>query len=125
MYSPQFSNRLGTSGLATTETREVSPINRYYRDPKLLDVIVKAGDSLIENMDGKGQWIFFKKDGSTWGRIWMPWTYSRWIRTYRLVRDDLPPDSRRAWTEALTLGYTGISQRCLGHVHNIFVEVFK
>jgi hypothetical protein len=93
--------------------------NRYYQDPKILEVIVKGGDPLLANMDESGQWIFAKKDGSTWGRIWMPWTYSRWIRTYQLVRDDLPAAPRKAWTDALTLGYTGISRRRLGHVHNI------
>jgi hypothetical protein len=93
--------------------------NRYYKDSKLLEIIVKAGDPLIASMDERGQWIFAKKDGSTWGRIAMPWTYSRWIRTFQLVRDDMPPESRRAWTEALTIGYTEISRRCLGQVHNI------
>ena len=64
--------------------------NRYYKDPELLGVIVKSGDPLIEKMDERGRWIFEKKDGSTWGMIWMPWTYSRWIRTFALVRDDMP-----------------------------------
>jgi len=93
--------------------------NRYYKDPELLKVIVKSGDPLIENMDERGRWIFEKKDGSTWGMIWMPWTYSRWIRTLALVRDDMPAEDRRRWEEALALGYTGISKHCLGHVHNI------
>jgi hypothetical protein len=93
--------------------------NRYYQDPELLKVIIKSGDPLIENMDAEGRWIFEKKDGSTWGMIWMPWTYSRWIRTFGLVRDDMPAEARKNWTDALTLGYTGISKRCLGHVHNI------
>ncbi len=93
--------------------------NRYYKDPELLKVIAKSGDPLIENMDEQGRWIFEKKDGSTWGMIWMPWTYSRWIRTFALVREDMPPEARKRWTDALTLGYTGISKRCLGHVHNI------
>ncbi len=93
--------------------------NRYYKDPELLKVIVKAGDPLIEKMDADGRWIFEKKDGSTWGMIWMPWTYSRWIRTFGLVRDDMPAEPRKKWTDALTLGFTGISKRCLGGVHNI------
>jgi len=93
--------------------------NRYYQDPELLAVIVKSGDPLIEKMDASGRWIFEKKDGSTWGMIWMPWTYSRWIRTFGLIQDDMPPDARKRWADALTLGFTGISKRCLGHVHNI------
>jgi len=51
--------------------------------------------------------------------IWMPWTYSRWIRTFALIREDMAPEDRKRWEQALTLGYTGISGHCLGHVHNI------
>lgn len=93
--------------------------NRYFHDAELLQVIVRAGDPLLENMDERGRWVFAKKDGSTWGMIWMPWTYSRWIRTFALVRHDMPADKRRAWERALQLGYTGIAGSQLGHVHNI------
>ena len=93
--------------------------NRHYKDAELLNAIVKSGDPLIKNMDAEGRWLFEKKDGSTWGMIFMPWTYSRWIRTFALVCDDMPPEARKAWTEALTLGFTGISKTCLGSVHNI------
>ncbi len=93
--------------------------NRYFHDPELLQVIVRAGDPLLENMDERGQWVFAKKDGSTWGKIWMPWTYSRWIRTFALVRDDMPADKRGAWERALQLGFTGIAAHNLGSVHNI------
>ena len=55
------------------------PGNKYYRDGKLLEVIAKAGDALIDDMDERGQWVFRKKDGSTWGMTRMCWTYSRWI----------------------------------------------
>ena len=48
--------------------------NRYYKDKHLLEVIMKAGDALIDDMDERGQCEFRKKDGSTWGKIWMPWT---------------------------------------------------
>ena len=92
---------------------------RYHRDKQLLEVIMKAGDALIGDMDDKGRWEFRKKDGSTWGPTWMPWTYSRWVRTFALIRDDMPPDRRAAWTKALMLGYTGIARSALGHVHNI------
>jgi len=93
--------------------------NRYFHDAELLQVIVRAGDPLLENMDERGQWVFAKKDGSTWGMIWMPWTYSRWIRTFALVREDMPADKRQAWERALQLGYTGIAASNLGSVHNI------
>src|SRR5690606_3913218 len=54
--------------------------NLYYQDSDILNVLIKAGDALIEDADAKGQWEFRKKDGSTWGKIFMPWTYSRWVR---------------------------------------------
>jgi hypothetical protein len=38
----------------------------------------------------------------------MPWTYSRWIRAFALVRDGMPTDARQRWEKALTLGYSGI-----------------
>jgi hypothetical protein len=93
--------------------------NKYYKDPKLLDVIVKAGDRLIREADKSGQWVFRKKDNSTWGNIWMPWTYSRWIRTFALIRADMPADRRKAWEQALILGYTGIAASQFAHIHNI------
>jgi hypothetical protein len=39
--------------------------NRYYKDPKLLEAIMKGGDALIDDMDANGQWVFRKKDNST------------------------------------------------------------
>lgn len=93
--------------------------NPYYEDPELLKVIVKSGDPLLKNMDERGQWVFAKKDGSTWGKIWMPWTYSRWVRTFQLIEDRMPSEARKRWADALTLGYTGISKTQLGSVHNI------
>jgi len=99
-----------------------SPGNKYYKDKNLLEVIMKGGDALIQDMDKKGQWVFRKKDSSTWGMIWMPWTYSRWIRAFLLIKDDMPEDRRTLWEKALTLGYTGISQNELEEIHNIPVH---
>ncbi len=93
--------------------------NPYHKDPKLLEVIIKAGDALIDDMDAHGEWVFRKKDGSTWGNIRMPWTYSRWIRTFQVVGQDMPPEARQRWTKALQLGYGKIAQHDMGHVHNI------
>ncbi len=93
--------------------------NPYYHDPELLAVIVKSADPLIENMNEQGQWVFRKKDGSTWGNIWMPWTYSRWARTFGLIRDDMSDEDRERWAKVLTLGFSGISRTQLRSVHNI------
>jgi len=93
--------------------------NRYYQDRGLLEVIMKAGDALIADMDGRGQWMFRKKDGSTWGMTRKCWVYSRWIRSFALIQGDMPPERRAAWAKALTLGYTLIAKNDLGTLHNI------
>jgi hypothetical protein len=87
-----------------------SASNPYYHDAKLLDSVMAAGDALIDDADAEGKWVFRKKDGSTWGKIYMPWTYSRWIRAYGLVRDAMPEARRARWEKALRLGYEGISR---------------
>ena len=75
----------------------------YHHTPEVLNAIVRGGDALIEAQDEQGMWTFRKKDHSTWGQILMPWTYSRWIRAYRLVRDAMPYDARARWEQALLL----------------------
>src|SRR5438309_77915 len=71
--------------------------NPYYHSPEVLDAVMAAGDALIADMKPNGMWEFRKKDGSTWGDIYMPWTYSRWIRAYSLVREGMPTDRRAKW----------------------------
>ncbi len=95
------------------------PANPYYHDEKLLAAIARGGEALVDAQDGEGKWIFRKKDDSTWGMIFMPWTYSRWIRAYVLVKDALPPASRAKWEKGLLLGFEGIRRQELGRVHNI------
>lgn len=93
--------------------------NPFYHNTKVLKAIMDGGDALIAEADEKGMWTFRKKDNSTWGQIYMPWTYSRWIRAFYLVKDAMPPDRRARWEQALKLGYEGIAKTCLGSVHNI------
>jgi hypothetical protein len=82
--------------------------NPYYHDQKVLDAIMAGGDALIAAQDPKGMWTFRKKDNSTWGQIYMPWTYSRWIRAYSLIKDAMPADRRAKWDKGLLLGFDGI-----------------
>ncbi len=93
--------------------------NPWYHNDKLLEAIMAGGDALVDAQDKNGMWTFRKKDNSTWGQIYMPWTYSRWIRAYLLIKDAMPPDRRAKWDKGLLKGFEGISRRCLGHVHNI------
>ena len=95
------------------------PANPYYRDKKLLAVIGKGGEALVDDQDKDGKWIFKKKDLSTWGMIYMPWTYSRWIRAYVLVKDALPKAQREKWEKGLLLGFNGIRRDETKRVHNI------
>jgi hypothetical protein len=93
--------------------------NPYYHDKKLLSVIAKGGEALVDDQDADGKWLFRKKDNSTWGMIYMPWTYSRWVRAYVLVKDALPKASRAKWEKGLLLGFNGIRKNELSRVHNI------
>lgn len=93
--------------------------NPYYHDHQVLEAVMRGGDALVEAQDKDGRWVFLKKDGSTWGRHYDPWVYSRWARVYSLIRDAMPPERRARWQKALELGYAGIQQHELGHIHNI------
>lgn len=93
--------------------------NPFYHDAKLLEAIMAGGDALIADQDKNGMWTFRKKDNSTWGQILMPWTYSRWIRAYSLIKDAMPAERRAHWEKGLRLGFEQISKRAFGHVHNI------
>lgn len=88
--------------------------NPYYHDAKLLAVIGKGGEALVDDQDADGKWIFKKKDYSTWGQIHMPWTYSRWIRAYVLVKDAMPAAQRAKWEKGLKLGFEGIRKEQMG-----------
>ena len=95
------------------------PQSPYHQDSNILEAIIRGGDALINDLDENGMWTFRKKDHSTWGQIRMPWTYSRWIRTYQLIRDAVDENVRNRWDKALTLGFEGISQQELSRIHNI------
>lgn len=95
--------------------------NPHHHSDEVLAAIIAGGDALIAEQDAEGKWEFRKKDGSSWGATHMPWTYSRWIRAWALVRDAMPPERRDAWDAALTLGVDNIVATVLtsDRVHNI------
>ena len=95
------------------------PESRYHGCENVLDAIVRGGNALIDDMDEEGRWIFRKKDYSEWGMIRMPWTYSRWIRAYQIVREHLRDADRHRWDAALRLGYGNIAEHDIGRTHNI------
>lgn len=91
----------------------------YHHNDEVLDAIVRGGYALIDAQDEEGKWTFRKKDHSTWGQIFMPWTYSRWVRAYLIMRDAMPGEAQRRWEDAMALGFEGVSRTCLDHIHNI------
>jgi hypothetical protein len=93
--------------------------SRHHHSQKVMDAVVRGGYALIDAQDEQGMWTFRKKDRSTWGQILMPWTYSRWIRAYALVREGMPGEARARWEKGLLLGFEGISRTCLERLHNI------
>jgi len=95
------------------------PANPYYRAGDVLRAVCRGGDVLLKEQDPRGMWTFRGKDNSTWGQIHMPWTYSRWIRTYALVHDAMPVATRGAWEKGLQLGFRGIRRNMDGPTQNI------
>ena len=93
--------------------------NPFHHSADLLEAIMKGGDALIADQDKDGAWTFRKKDNSTWGQILKPWTYSRWIRAFALIKDAMPAGRRRHWEQGLLLGFNSISKSCLNRMHNI------
>ena len=67
-----------------------------------------AASPLLRAQDENGMWKFRKKDGAEWGPIRMPWTYSRWIRAFYHIGDQLPESVRQQWLAGLELGFSGI-----------------
>lgn len=100
------------------------PDNPYYHSAEVLAAIAGGGVVLVNEQDEAGRWRFDKKDGSYWGQIHMPWTYSRWIRAYLLVGDALPAEARETWERGLNLGFGHIARAYPeSTVHNIPVHL--
>jgi hypothetical protein len=90
-----------------------SPDNPFYRDSAVFDAILSGGDALIAEQDRDGKFEFRKKDGSTWGQIYMPWTYSRWIRAWGIVRPAMAADQRQRWDDAIGHAVQGMVDTAL------------
>ena len=91
----------------------------HHQSDRVLDAIARGGQALIDAQDDKGMFTFRKKDHSTWGQIYMPWVYSRWMRAFAIVKDALPTNIKTQYGDALYKGYDGIARTAIGHVHNI------
>jgi hypothetical protein len=91
--------------------------NPYYRDERVLEAVMKGGDALVGAQDKYGMWEFRKKDNSTWGQTAQPWTYSRWVRAFHLIKEAMPADRRQYWEQGLKLGFERIG-KSLRSSHN-------
>ena len=95
------------------------PDSAHYQSRDVLRSIERGGLAIRDAQDERGMVLFRKKDHSTWGPIYMPWVYSRWVRTFALVREAMSDEARAEWESALLLGYEGIAQNELQRIHNI------
>lgn len=110
----------GTEPWISTDQNAIFPLaaawaikddaNPWYHKPEVLDAVMLGGDKLIAEQKPNGKWLFRKKDNSTWGDIYMPWTYTRWMRAYVLIKDAMPADRREKWEKGLKLGMEGIAR---------------
>ncbi|MBT4138965.1 MAG: hypothetical protein HOE48_13680 [Candidatus Latescibacteria bacterium] len=91
----------------------------HYHSEHVLNAIVLGGDALIDAQDEVGMVTFRKKDHSTWGQIYMPWVYSRWMRAFAIVKDAMDDDARKRQSDALMMGYDGIARTAMDRIHNI------
>ena len=92
------------SGVHGPENQDPSPAagalpdgeHRLFQANALLEAVTQGTDVIIAAQDKEGLWEFLKKDGSTWGQTAQPWTYSRWIRAFALIKDAMPktPESK-------------------------------
>ena len=127
LESQKENGQFGTEPWISTDQNLLFPLaaawslegSKCHHDETVLDAIIRGGYAMIDGQDENGMYLFKKKDYSTWGQIFQPWCYSRWIRARWLVGDAMPEDARKRWDDALQLGYSGISDRAMGHVHNI------
>ncbi len=91
----------------------------HYHSEQVLNAIVLGGDALIDAQDEDGMFTFRKKDHSTWGQIYMPWVYSRWMRAFAIVKDAMDDADRARQGAALMKGYDGIARTAMDRIHNI------
>ena len=124
MASQKENGRFGTEPWISTDQNVLLALaavwsleeSRYHGDEAVLSAIVQGGHALIDAQDEAGMFTFRKKDHSTWGQIYMPWVYSRWMRAYWLTREAFGADDRKLWDDALQHGFKGISETCLDRV---------
>lgn len=95
------------------------PDSTHYQSESVLRSIERGGLAIRDAQDASGMVLFQKKDYSTWGQIYMPWVYSRWVRTFALVGEAMDGAVRSEWERALLLGYEGIARGELQRMHNI------
>lgn len=97
-----------------------TPGTKHHRSPAVLDLATRGGDGLHGMQGPAGDWEFVKVDGSSWGRVFMPWSIYHWLETFALLRDSLGRDRLERWTRGLTLACDGVAREIARPLlHNI------
>ena len=96
-----------------------NPGTPYYKDASVYKVILDAVRALRNHQNPDGRMEFIKVDGSTWGPIYMPWTWYHWLETYELMKDELTPETKKDWEDGLMPGLESYGKMDPEHVHNI------
>ena len=75
--------------VAAAAERFADPIRAFVEgyDPSGNDFLANVPERTVllrirADVDGDGQQDLALSDSSTWGNIYMPWTYTRWMRAY-------------------------------------------
>jgi len=94
--------------------------NSLYRSKKLLEIVKKGGNAILNVQDRDGKVPFIKDDGSSWGMIYMPWTMFHWLEAYSAVNGSLDRRTGESWKQGLYKAYAGIYRELKkASVHNI------
>jgi len=94
------------------------PSNPHAHSEAVLTAICRGGDALVEAQDEEGAWAFPRR-GQPAARLHLPWTYSRWVRAYGLIRDAMPAESRARWEDGLRRGFRAVRRGLDGPVQGI------
>jgi hypothetical protein len=104
--------------------------NPYFKDHKVLEAVVKAGDLNLRLQNDLGQLEFFSR-GASWGWSYIDWNTYFWLEALRAVGDDLGSSRAESWRGGIRLAMDGIYRDFSktvskldfvnGDVHNLFV----
>jgi len=101
--------------------RTPSPDNPYAGDKEILDVCMRAGDTLASVQKGNGKFDVVNPTGETWGCYTICWTTYHWLEACALLAGELGAERLERWHRGIGTAYETICNelRKLEHIHNI------